>query len=86
MADKDKIFANAKAWFAQQDIPDKCPKEGCTAVRQWRLGEVTKVNRTEYDRTIGHARAVRDPDLYAVALTCGWCGHHERTYEEEVPL
>ena len=64
MADKDKILANAKAWFAQQDLPN----------------EVSKVNRLE------NGRAVVDPELYLVQMTCGWCGQIAATYQEEVRL
>ncbi len=86
MADKDQILANAKAWFARQNIPKDCPAQNCSAVNKWELGEVAGVVRTEYDKDLGHGRRVRNPELYLVSMYCGWCGHTERTYEEEVPL
>jgi hypothetical protein len=86
MVDKDKVLTNAKQWFAQLDIPDKCPAENCRAVKKWEIGKVSKVNQSEYDKEIGRGRAIKDPEKYIVLLTCGWCGHIERAYEEEIFL
>lgn len=86
MVNKDKILKHAEIWLAKQTIPRECPRDNCTAVDRWRLGPVSKVNRAEYDKEIRRARGIKDPELYLVQVICDWCGHIERTYEEEVPL
>jgi hypothetical protein len=84
MPDKEAILLRAHEW-AEKNVPAECPSENCTAVNNWKLGEVgTYATPVHYNKEQGHAEGDKTaPKSHVVPIICGRCGRDHFHYEEE---